>query len=76
MSLDAYKATTIILPGEPEQEITADLMLRWLESHATPNDEAAKTVAALCDVVRDLRRDLARARQLLDATCFALVKKL
>jgi len=56
--VDIPRATLIRLSGGPEQECTAELFRKWLdECPSDPLDEAARTVEALCDAIRQLRND-------------------
>lgn len=49
----AERATRIIIDGQ-ESEMTADLAARWFNTFEQPVPEAARTVEALCQVIRDL----------------------
>lgn len=54
---DIPRATLIRLGSGPEQECTAELFEQWLDMCPDPRKEAARTVGALCDAIRQLRND-------------------
>jgi hypothetical protein len=74
---DISRATLIRLGGGPEQECTTELFRQWLdECHADPRDEAALTVGALCDVIRQIRNDYEYERARADRAIAELVERL
>jgi len=55
--MNAERATLIILPGKAEEEeITKENIEIWLRTFkGDAIDEAARCIAALCEVIRKLR---------------------